>query len=175
MTILVTGRFSSPQGAEQALSRLIESGFLAADTDSFPIDTTSADPLSAAANDATDARVDQTIGSESIAGAIGGSGVGLAVGAASGIGATLLGPGGLLLGAALGAYVGSLAGALAGQSAALVGETLVAVRATGSAQQLSATELLRAAGALEIESVQGHLREGKWNFDPLSSAAAINA
>ena len=71
MTILVTGRFSSPQGAEQALSRLIESGFLAADTDSFPIDTTSADPLSAAANDATDARVDQTIGSESIAGANG--------------------------------------------------------------------------------------------------------
>jgi len=53
---------------------------------------------------------------------------------------------------------------------------LIAVRAPEPAQQLSASNVLREAGAAHIESVQGDLRDGKWSdFDPISHAAAINA
>ena len=175
MTTIVTGRFSSPELAAHAVARLVESGFEVADTSSFTVDARDVDHPSApalpvAANDAAKARTGEEIGSDGIAGAVGGASVGLAVGA---IGAAFIGPPGLLLGVAAGGYVGSLVGALAGQGEATSGDgsppatarhpadTLVAVRAQGSAQQLSAIDLLREEGAVDIEKVHGHFRDGK--------------
>jgi len=218
MTTIVTGQFSQAEDAERALSRLIEAGFLLGDTSSFPVDPLAVSPRSAPPNESAADRAEETMGSGAAVGAIGGTGVGLALGAVSAIGTTILGPGGLLLGAAIGAYAGSLVGALVGQSDAVTDDkpqpaaataseaatataaasaaavaapsaaaaeaatptthtdTLIAVRAPEPAQQLSATNVLREAGAAHIESVQGDLRDGKWSdFDPIAHAASINA
>jgi hypothetical protein len=184
MTTVVTGRFGSSEAAAHAVSRLIESGFVAADTGSFAVKTLDLDPPPpATASEGAETRAGATIGSEAVAGMVGGTTVGLALGAAS---ATFLGPPGLIAGAAIGAYAGSLVGTLAGQSeaseddppppaaAASPTDTLVAVRAPESAQQLSAIEVLRTEGAVEIKKVQGDLSNGKWlDFDPSTYAAAI--
>ena len=183
MTTIVTGRFSSPDGAAHALSRLLDSGFLIADISSFPVDTKEFKPPLAAVNHSTEARGNPTIGADAILGTIGGASVGLAAGAVS---SGILGPQGFVVGAAVGAYIGSLMGASAGQSEASNVDTLppltatpasdtrVAVRAPGPAQQLGAMDVLRAEGAVDIEKVQGHLRDGKWvDFDPSAGVADV--
>jgi phage tail tape-measure protein len=116
------------------------------------------------------------------AGAAGGGAAGAAAGA-------VMGPAGAVVGAAVGAYVGSLPGALDSMrqktarsgtqdatSAPRIREAgmMLAIATPDVDSERKAEEVLRRAGATEIEQNTGEIRNGDWvDFDPLAPPGAV--
>jgi len=191
MTMIIAGRFIRQDAAAASMAQLIQSGFDPARMTSFCVNPAGQHDTFPIGGDVDESPGTEMAGAGAATGAIGGSGVGVAVGLAT---LPILGPGAVIAGAAVGAYVGSFVGALDNmQPAEVAGATtsttatpmpsdsrksgmLVAVVATESREQLSAIGVLRGAGATDIERAEGEIRNGEWpGFNPLTPVVSVDA
>lgn len=190
MSTIIAGRFESQEHAEQALAALQSAGFARDAISHFYVNPDGQHDIYPIGGDQRASPGSRDAGK----GAVAGAGAGAVAGAAIGAAATpVIGPAGIAIGAGLGAYTGSLVGAMSKtdkdsevDEAEDAGEvshrevvqhqvmerqagTHVAVRVDDSAElsQPRAVEVLRAAGAADIEKAEGQLVEGHWtDFDP---------
>lgn len=184
MTILIAGRFSQQNHAENASAELMRSGFSPRDMSLFYVNPQGQHDIHPVGGDEDESPGTHHASSGAVAGVAGGVGVGTLVGAAT---LPVLGPAGPLLGAAVGAYTGSLVGALntmkkheehteiAERSEIKSSDddahprkagVLLAVAVATPEQRASAIEILGAT-ALEVEEAEGELQNGQWtDFDP---------
>jgi phage tail tape-measure protein len=177
MTTIIAGRFVEQTETSATADKLIQAGFTrdriavlfvnsAGQHDRYPI-----------GGDQDESPGTEQSGAGAAIGAAGGSAVGALMGAA-------FGPGGALAGAATGAYLGSLPGALGKLSDASDSDSvkraekssqvrkagmLLAVATPGPLAEATALEVLRSAGATDIERSHGTIDGGTWpGFDPVS-------
>lgn len=183
MSLIVAGRFTTFEDAEAAIGRLRSNGFVDEDISLFYVNPGGqharypiggdryADPQARTASLGASAGV-----------AVGAfAGVIIAIGLSMLIFHTILV---LAIAAGVGAYVGSLAGAMwqtrgggrgaqpdpahepDGTPKARESGVLLAVHVSPQTQQ-QATQVLRAAGGMEIERASGRWQDGRWaDFDP---------
>jgi len=189
MTMIIAGRFIRQDAATASMAQLVQSGFDPGQMTSFFVNPLGQHDRFPIGGDEDESPGTEKAGAGAATGALGGSGVGIAVGLAT---LPILGPGAVLAGAAVGAYVGSFVGALDNmQPADLGGDTtsttatrlpaesrksgmLVAVVAVAPNQQASAIGVLRGAGATDIERAEGEIRNGEWpDFNPLTPIVSI--
>ncbi len=198
MTPIIAGRFEQNDRAEAAAEALRRAGrFDAHDVSVFFVN-----PPGQHATFPIGGDRDVSPGAKHAeGGALKGAALGGAVGAGVGLAATpLLGPAALLAGAGAGAYAGSLVGALGdmkgtadtepaeeGGDTVVVatspgtgspvreGGVLVAVRAVDFAKRVDAVNILRSAGAQDIERGDGTWEAGHWiDFDPLKPPLLVD-
>ncbi len=183
MTPIIAGRFEQDAQAHQAVEALQQQGFAEDDVTTFYVN-----PLGQHGD------VEPSPGStHAHSGAIKGAAVGAAVGLGVGlVAAPVMGPAAAVVAASAGAYAGSLAGALeetedkptrdevdpvaepiASQPTAVAVKPVrgaglvVGVRAPEFAKRVAAVNVLRAAGARDIERADGTWEKGAWvDFDP---------
>ena len=191
MTMIIAGRFIRQDAAAASMAQLIQSGFDPARMTSFFVNPAGQHDTFPIGGDVDESPGTEMAGAGAATGAVGGSGVGVAVGLAT---LPILGPGALIAGAAVGAYVGSFVGALdnmqpdevAGGMTSTIATSmpadsrksgmLVAVVAVESREQLSAIGVLRGAGATDIERAEGEIRNGEWpGFNPLTPVVSVDA
>jgi hypothetical protein len=199
MTPIIAGRFEQSDQAEAAAGVLRHAGgFDTHDVSVFFVNPPGQHDMFPIGGDRNSSPGAKDAGGGALKGAAVGSAVGAGVGLAA---APLLGPAALLAGAAAGAYAGSLVGALddmkdkparmqtdeqAGDavvvatppktaSAARSGGVLVAVRAVEFAKRVDAVNILRIAGARDIERADGTWEAGRWvDFDPLKPLLLVD-
>lgn len=192
MTPIIAGRFEQNDRAEAAADALRRAGgFDANDVSVFFVN-----PPGQHATFPIGGDRDASPGAKHAeSGALKGAAIGGAVGAGVGLAAApVLGPAALLAGAGAGAYAGSLVGALGDMkekpaeteigeetgepvvvapppgtaSPVRSGGVLVSVRAVDFAKRVDAVNILRSAGAQDIERADGTWEAGHWvDFDPL--------
>ena len=190
MTTVIAGRFVQQDQAETASVQLMRSGFSAQDMSLFFVNPQGQHDMHPVGGDEDESPGTHHASGGAVAGAAGGVGVGVLVGAAT---LPVLGPGGPLLGAAVGAYTGSLVGALntmkkneeqqemTGEAAENEDEAgasandethprkagvVLAVAVASPEQRANAIEILGAT-AEEVEEAEGVLHNGQWvDFDP---------
>lgn len=180
MPTIIAGRFIGQDEAAAAMERLVQAGFDRDEIALFFVNAPGQHDRFPIGGDEDESPGTEKAGPGAVAGA---GGVGAALGLAA---APVLGPVGAMAGAAVGAYVGSLVGALNKLPPDEdKGDThlpreprksgvLVAVAAPTSPQRASAIELLRAAGAEEVEYAEGEIRGGDWtDFDPLAPVVFV--
>lgn len=182
MDKLIAGRFVEQAQTDEASAKLAQAGFAPARVAVFFVNSPGQHDRYPIGGDR-----DESPGTRSAAaGAAAGAAGGVALGAAAG---ALLGPAGALAGAAVGAYVGSLPGALDDMQAQRTGGRglhaddvprireagmLVAVVTPDDASESRAIEVLRSAGATDIERNTGEIRDGDWvDFDPLAKPGTL--
>lgn len=174
---IIAGRFIEQATASAAQEKLVEAGFDRGKLAVFFLGSPGRHDLYPIGGDEGESPGAKSADAGAVTGAAGGGAIGAAAGA-------LGGPAGAVMGAAVGAYVGSLPGALdrmkekAGhgdathpKSAARIREAgmLLAVSTPDAASETSAIQVLRAAGATDIERTDGAINDGNWvDFDPLS-------
>ena len=175
---IIAGRFIEQATTSAAQEKLVEAGFERGNLAAFFLGSPGRHDLYPIGGDEGESPGATSADTGAVTGAAGGGAIGAAAGA-------LGGPAGALMGAAVGAYVGSLPGALDsmkekdGQgdathpnSAARIREAgmLLAVATPDAASESGAIQILRAAGATDIERTDGEINNGNWvDFDPLSS------
>jgi hypothetical protein len=177
MSTIIAGRFIEQAETDAAIEQLVQAGFARDQLSAFFVNSPGKHDTYPIGGDE-----DVSPGAEggaggAAAGAVGGGAAGAAAGA-------LLGPAGALAGAAVGAYVGSMQGALGvmdgkgGDDDNLTErdepETrnagmMLAVATPTPASEARAIEVLRRAGATDMERGNGTITAGDWvDFDPLS-------
>jgi hypothetical protein len=200
MTPIIAGRFEQNDQAEAAAGALRQrGGFDTHDISIFFVNPPGQHDTFPIGGDRNASPGAKDAGGAALKGAAVGSAVGVGVGLAA---APLLGPGALLAGAAAGAYAGSLVGALDDMkdkpaptqtdeqevgdavvvatppktaSTARSGGVLVAVRAVEFAKRVDAVNVLRTAGARDIERADGTWEAGHWvDFDPLKPPLLVD-
>ena len=198
MTPIIAGRFEQETQADAALAALRNGGFAGDDVTKFFVNPPGQHATYPIGGD----REASPGAKHAHGGAVKGVAIGSAVGAGIGIAAsTVLGPAAIVAGAGAGAYAGSLMGALgemeekpavanpAEHVAAPVatkaapadvkpvrsGGIIVAVRAVEFAKRVNAVNILRAAGAQDIERADGTWEAGRWiDFDPLKPPLLVD-
>jgi phage tail tape-measure protein len=190
MSTIIAGRFDEEIKSRRAPEALAAAGFDEGHIAVFFINPAGQHGLHGTPDDA-DASVNaHHAGAGAVAGIAAGSGVGAVVGLAA---TPLVGPAAPIAGAAIGAYIGSLAGSVnkLGSPQSEDGEPdddrnppqepaphksgfLVAVEADGADAQSRAADVLRNAGACELERAEGQIIDGKWDdFNPLTPPRVI--
>jgi hypothetical protein len=194
MTSIIAGRFEQNDRAEAAAGALRRGGFGVNDVSVFFVN-----PPGQHATFPIGGDRDASPGAKHAeGGALKGAAVGGAVGVGVGLAAApLLGPAALLAGAGAGAYAGSLVGALgdmkekpettqseerhedsvvvAAAPTVRAGGVLVAVRAAEFAKRVDAVNILRSAGARDIERADGTWEASRWvDFDPLKPPLLVD-
>jgi hypothetical protein len=196
MTSIIAGRFEQSDRAEAAAGALRRSGFDADDVSVFFVNPPGQHGTFPIGGDRDASPGAKHAEGGALKGAAVGSAVGIGVGLAA---APLLGPAALLAGAGAGAYAGSLVGALGDmkekpatteeqhadavvveaspKAAATVraGGVLVAVRAAEFAKRVDAVNILREAGARDVERADGTWEASRWiDFDPLKPPLLVD-
>ncbi|MEO8344171.1 MAG: hypothetical protein ABI607_00615 [Betaproteobacteria bacterium] len=191
MTTIIAGRFIEQDDAAAAMARLVQAGFEPGAMTSFFVNAPGQHDKYPIGGDEDESPGTESAGPGAIGTAVGGGGVGAVVGLAT---MPILGPASALAGAAIGAYVGSFVGALGNMDPTeKIGGTsdsataapappeprksgmLVAVEATALSRQASAIDVLRSAGAADIERAEGNIRAGAWpDFDPLATVVWVD-
>jgi hypothetical protein len=198
MTSIIAGRFEQESQAQAAVAALHSGAFAADDVTVFFVN-----PPGQHATYPIGGDRDASPGAKHAeSGALKGVAVGSAVGAGVGLAASpVLGPAAILAGAGAGAYAGSLVGALnkmeekpatakpdeqvaaPGQSADVPADVkpvrsagvMVAVRAVEFSKRVNAVNILRAAGAQDIERADGNWQAGQWiDFAPLKPPLLVD-
>jgi len=183
MANIVAGRFEQQTDADAAIAELMRQGFARDQVTSFFVN-----PPGEHAKFLIGGDREASPGAESAGtGAIAGAAVGGAVGAGLGLAATpVMGPVAVPTTAGVGALVGALAGALGKMEDAPADRPyaepppevrhagiVVAAHVPESEQRSSALEVLQASGAKDIETAEGHWRDGQWtDFDPVAPPGA---
>jgi hypothetical protein len=181
MTKIIAGRFIELADANAAADQLVNTGFERQNVAVFFVNGPGKHDLYPIGGDQDESPGTRSAGAGAAAGAAGGGAAGAAAGAA-------LGPAGAVAGAAAGAYVGSLPGALdsmhkktaRGDSHGAVSVPkireagmMLAIATPDVDKERKAVEVLRRAGATEIEQNTGEIRNGDWvDFDPLAPPGA---
>jgi hypothetical protein len=183
MTTIIAGRFVEQAETSAAADRLVQAGFMRDQIASLFVNSAGKHDRYPIGGDQNESPGTEQSGPGAAIGAAGGGAVGAFVGAT-------FGPAGALAGAATGAYLGSLPGALDNLNGEIdrVGTKreaplpnvrkagmMLAVAAPSTAAEAKALEVLRAAGAVDIERSQGTIDGGEWtDFDPLSPAQYVD-
>jgi hypothetical protein len=185
MSTIIAGRFDEEVKSRRATEALAAAAFDAEHIAVFFINPAGQHDLHGTPDDADASANAHHAGSGAAAGVAAGSGVGAVVGLAA---TPLVGPAAPIAGAALGAYIGSLAGSVnklgtpEDESPGAPPERgphksgyLVAVEAEGTDAQSRAVDVLRNAGACELERAEGEIVDGKWDdFNPLTPPNPIS-
>jgi hypothetical protein len=197
MTPIIAGRFEEQTQADQAVEALKREGFAKDDTTVFYVNPPGQHGTFPIGGDRDVSPGAAHAHSGAVKGAAIGTAVGLGVGLAA---APLVGPAAAIVGASAGAYAGSLAGALnkteeeptrdevdaqaESVSPQPVVELVKPVRAAGMmvaarapdfAKRVVAADVLRAAGAQDIERADGTWQDGQWvDFDPLKPPLLVD-
>ena len=182
MNTLVAGRFIEQAQTDAASEMLAQAGFAQERVAVFFVNAPGQHDQYPIGGDRDESPGTRSAGAGAAAGAAGGIAIGAAAGA-------LLGPAGALAGAAAGAYVGALPGALDDMHAQRIGGRglhpddaprvreagmLVAVTTPDEASESRAIEILRRAGATDLERNTGDIRDGDWvDFDPLARPGTL--
>src|SRR5215471_7190441 len=182
-TIIVAGRFDTFEQAQATVQRLVAAGFRYEDADAFFVNPPGQHAQFPIGGD--------EYSDEQAAKASPGAIAGAAAGGALGLAAALAVPGlnvALALGViGVGAYTGSLAGTLAklgkpeqakdgdDTKRARSPGVLVAVRVLNEPAEKLALEILREAGAADVERRLGVWQDGAWiDFDPVTPPRAAD-
>jgi hypothetical protein len=197
MTSIIAGRFEQQTLADQAVEALKRDGFGEDDISVFFVNPPGQHGTFPIGGDRDVSPGAAQAHSGAVKGAAIGTAVGLGVGLAA---APLAGPAAAIVGASAGAYAGSLAGALketdeepARNKVDVQAEPvapqpvvelikpvrsagmMVAVRAPDFAKRVVAVDVLRAAGAQDIERADGTWQDGQWvDFDPLKPPLLVD-
>lgn len=182
MAKIIAGRFIELADANAAADQLVNAGFERQNLAAFFVNSPGKHDIYPIGGDQDESPGTKSAGAGAAAGAAGGGAAGAAAGA-------VLGPAGAVAGAAVGAYVGSLPGALDSMhqktahsgtqdatSAPRIREAgmMLAIATPDVGSERKAVELLRRAGATEIEQNTGEIRNGDWvDFDPLAPPGAV--
>ena len=196
MTPIIAGRFEQDSTAQQAIEALRQNGFAGDDITNFYVNPPGQHGTLPVGGD----REASPGATRAHSGAIKGAALGTAVGLGVGLAATpLMGPAAVVA-ASAGAYAGSLAGALrdtdenpapnevdavtdAPAAPGIVEAVkpirnagiVVAVRASEFPRRVAAVNVLRAAGARDIERADGSWESGQWtDFDPLKPPLLVD-
>jgi hypothetical protein len=183
MANIVAGRFEQQTDADAAIAELMRQGFDRDRVTSFFVT-----PPGEHAKFLIGGDREVSPGAESAGtGAVAGAAVGGAVGAGLGLAATpVVGPVAVPTTAGVGALVGALAGALRKMEDSPADRPyaepppevrhagiVVAAYASEPEQRATALEVLQASGAKDIETAEGHWRDGQWtDFDPVAPPGA---
>lgn len=179
MAKIIAGRFETQEAADRALAAFASAGLEPGQFTSFYLGPPGHHDKFPLGGDAHHDEGTREAGAGAGTTAAAGGAAGLAVGMLAAVGAEPgLAAAGAIAGAGVGAYVGSLAGALGGSHAGNpargdsdepVGRhagIMVAINMDGAAPANNAVDMLRAAGAVEIEESQGSWAAGTWeDFD----------
>ena len=185
MAKIIAGRFIELADANAAADQLVKAGFERQNVAAFFVNAPGKHDLYPVGGDQDESPGTRSAGAGAATGAAGGGAAGAAAGA-------VLGPAGAVAGAAVGAYVGSLPGALDSMhqktahgenhgvaSVPRIREAgmMLAIATPSVDSERKAVEVLRRAGATEIEQNTGEIRGGDWvDFDPLAPpGAAVRA
>jgi hypothetical protein len=183
MPNIVAGRFETQADADAGLAELMRHGFARDQVTSFFVNPPGQHAKFAIGGDRAASPGAKTAGTGAAAGAV----VGGAVGVGLGLAATpVVGPAAVPAAAGVGAYVGALAGALGKMEDSPADRPytepppevrhagiVVAAHAPEPEQRASALEVLQASGAKDIETAEGHWRDGQWaDFDPVAPPGA---
>jgi len=167
MPNIVAGRFEQQADADAAVAELMRRGFARDQVTSFFVN-----PPGQHGDDRAASSGAEKAGTGAAAGAAVGGAVGIGLGLAA---TPVVGPAAVPAAAGVGAYVGALAGGLGSMEDSPAdtrpyAETppevrhayiVVSAHAPAPEQRASALEVLRAAGAKDIETAEGHWREGQ--------------
>jgi hypothetical protein len=177
MTTIISGRFVEQAETSTAADMLVQAGFARDRIASLFVNSAGKHDRYPIGGDQNESPGSEHSGSGAAIGAAGGGAVGAFVGAA-------FGPAGALAGAATGAYLGSLPGALDSLSEATGADgakrkqqppevrkagMMLAVATPNPVAESKALEVLRSAGATDIERSAGTIDGSAWiDFDPVS-------
>jgi len=190
MSTIIAGRFDEEIKARRAPPALEAAGFPASGITMFFVTPAGQHDMHGTPADPEASAGAHHAGAGAVVGAAAGTGVGAVVGLAA---SPLVGPAGPIAGAAIGAYVGSLAGAVSlldpperesggpANPDVMTRERpprksgyLVAVNVAAVDDQARAVDVLRAAGACEVERAKGRIVDGKWDdFDPIAAPKLV--
>jgi hypothetical protein len=185
MSLIVAGRFQTFDQAEQAASRLFTRGFVEEDVSLFYVNPPGQHAVLPTGGDV---HVDRSMrpgqrgaGGGVVVGAVIGAAVGAAIVAATHMSALVF-----VIASAVGAYIGSFIGAMGharhgkddppipashdrDQQPVREAGVLLAVHVSDETRRM-AEELLREAGAEDVERASGRWQSGKWaDFNPVSA------
>jgi hypothetical protein len=188
MARIIAGRFDTQAEADRAIDALKAAGFQPDEYTCFYLSPAGQHASYPIGGDAHHDEGTKESGKKAAAVAAVGSVTGLAVGTVTG---AALGEPGLtaaaaIAGAGIGGYVGALAGGLTGSRSGdprqatpeepveRAAGMMVAVRAERAGTEAQAVDVLRAAGAIEVERAEGTWRDGTWvDFDPARTPELI--
>jgi len=184
MPNIVAGRFEQQTDADAALAKLMRQGFARDQVTSFFVTPPGEHGKFLIGGDREASPGAKTAG----VGAVAGAAIGGAVGIGLGLAATpVVGPVAVPTAGGVGAYMGALAGALGKMEDSPTdprpyAETppkvrhagiVVAAHAPEPEQRATALEVLQESGAQDIETAEGHWRDGQWtDFDPVAPPGA---
>jgi hypothetical protein len=183
MPNIVAGRFEQQTDADAAIAELIRQGFDRDQVTSFFVNPPGEHAKFPIGGDRAESPGAEKAGT----GAVAGVAVGGAVGIGLGLAATpVVGPVAVPAAAGVGAYVGALAGALRKMEDAPADRPyaepppevphagiVVAAYAPEPEQRAIALEVLQGSGAKDVETAEGHWRDGQWtDFDPVAPPGA---
>ncbi|MGZ5093781.1 MAG: hypothetical protein ACXWCY_22400 [Burkholderiales bacterium] len=188
MARIIAGRFDTQAEADRAIDALKAAGFQPDEYTCFYLSPAGQHASYPIGGDAHHDEGTKESGKRAAAVAAVGSVTGLAVGTVTG---AALGEPGLtaaaaIAGAGIGGYVGALAGGLTGSRSGdpqqatpeepveRAAGMMVAVRTERAGTEAQAVDVLRAAGAIEVERAEGTWREGTWvDFNPTRTPELI--
>jgi phage tail tape-measure protein len=184
MTTIIAGRFVEQAETSAAADQMVQAGFARTRIASLFVNSAGQHDRFPIGGDQDESPGTEGSGSGAAMGAAGGGAVGAFVGAA-------FGPAGALAGAATGAYVGSLPGALDSLSEATGDDggkrklplpevrkagMMLAVATPNPVAESKALEVLRSAGATDIERSAGTIEGSEWiDFDPVSPVRYVDS
>ncbi|HEY2967834.1 MAG TPA: hypothetical protein VGK75_05630 [Casimicrobiaceae bacterium] len=184
MPNIVAGRFEQQTDADAAIAELMRQGFDSDRVTSFFVNPPGEHAKFPIGGDREDSPGAEKAGTGAVAGAAIGGAVGIGLGLAA---TPVVGPVAVPTAGGVGAYMGALAGAL-GKMKDSPAETspyaetppevrhagvVVAAYAPEPEQRATALDVLKASGAQDIETAEGHWHDGKWtDFDPVAPPGA---
>jgi len=184
MPNIVAGRFEQQTDADAAMAKLVQQGFARDQVTSFFVNPPGEHAKLLIGGDREASPGAKTAGTGAVAGAAIGGAVGIGLGLAA---TPVVGPVAVPTAGGVGAYMGALAGALGKMEDSSPdprpyaetppqvrhGGIVVAAFAPEPERHATALEVLQASGAQDIETAEGHWRDGKWtDFDPLKPPGA---
>jgi hypothetical protein len=189
MATIIAGRFDTQDAANQALDALERAGFSRSNMQAFYLSPPGQHGNVPVVDNEHPPVGTHGAGKKAIAGALVGGAAGLAAGlAAAPLAVPAAAAVGALSGAGVGAYGSSLAGAVSGSGGGEVEQKamndeiverhsgmMLAVNADATGGADNAVQLLRQAGAVQLERAEGEWRDGEWvDFDPLKRPEFID-
>ena len=181
MSSIIAGRFQTFDQAEGAVQALIDANINPEDLSVFYVNPPGQHDATPIGGDHIDDPGASEITNDAVSGAAAGGAIGLAVGLAAAV--TVVGAAVAVAAVGVGAYTGSLAGGLSGAGASghpapapRRAGVLLAVRSDDDKATQSASVVLSAVGAEDLEMADGTWHDGKWiDFDPVTPPRFISA
>ena len=184
MPNIVAGRFEQQTDADATMAKLVQRGFARDQVSSFFVTPPGEHAKFVIGGDREASPGAKTAGTGAVAGAAIGGAVGIGLGLAA---TPVVGPVAVPTAGGVGAYMGALAGALGKMEDSSTdprpyaetppqvrhGGIVVAAYVPEPDERATALEVLRASGAKDIETAEGHWHEGKWtDLDPVKPPGA---